>query len=71
MKYIITIQRIECRETSFEVEAESSGKAEIQALENCCDFDFSQCPIISADEEIISTIIENDLERILKGTPVS
>ena len=52
MKYAVTIQRIEYKSHTFEVEADNKDKAEEQALEESQDYNFN-LSIDNAHESVI------------------
>lgn len=62
MKYNVTVKRVEQREHTFEVDADSPEEAEEKALESACDHDFNQNSVSFADEEVVSVEGEGSAE---------
>lgn len=70
MKYLVTIVRKEYKENVFEVEADSPDAAEELAYEKSEDFDFTQVPVKSADEEIIAVEEKSEINWLTIGKSV-
>jgi hypothetical protein len=63
-KFIITVSRVCCQSKDFEVEAPSLKLAEERAIDNACDFDWSDITTTGVDYEIIEGFeIEREPER--------
>jgi hypothetical protein len=63
-KFIITVSRVCCQSKDFEVEAPSLKLAEERAIDNACDFDWSDITTTDVDYEIIDGFeIEREPER--------
>ncbi len=56
MKYLVTVQRTEYREHTFEVEANDLHEADLLGMEAANDWNFGDSTVSSATEEVTAIV---------------